>query len=119
MSNMGNPPAGPSTNPPAGSVTPPPATRNPPIPPNPPNPPNPVNAIDLVMLIQNMLQTVIANQPGGPRQPSTFNNINMVKFSALNQFTGKSQDIESFVKTIENHILGSPGTFTVDFQMTT
>ena len=81
MLNMGNPPASPSTNPPTGPVAPPPVTRNPPIP---PNPPAPENAVDLVTLIQNMLQTIIANQPGGPRQPSTFNNINMIKFSDPN-----------------------------------
>src|SRR5260370_37509183 len=102
--------------PPAGPV--PPAIGNPRIPPNPSNPPPPANAIDLLALIQNMLQTVIANQPGGPRQPSTFNNINMIKFSDPNRFTGKSQDVESFVKTIDNCIFGSPGTFTADFQMT-
>ena len=115
MSNMGNPPTGPSTNPPTSSVTPAPAARNPPIL---PNPPASANVIDLVVMIQNMLQTMIANQLGGPSQPSTFNNINMIKFSNLNWFTGRSQDVDSFVKTIDNWILGSPGTFMADFQMT-
>ena len=113
---MSNPPTGPSTNPV------PPIPPNPPVSSNllnnPPNPLNPANPIDLITMIQNMLQTMIVNQPGGPRQPSTFNNINMIKFSDPNQFTRRSQDVDSFIKTIENQILGSPRTFTADFQMT-
>ena len=53
------------------------------------------------------------------RQPMSFNNINMIKFSDPNKFTGKSQDVDSYVKTIESQISSAPGTFASNFQMTT
>ena len=35
-------------------------------------------------------------------QPTSFNNINMIKFSDPNKFTGKSQDVDSYVETSES-----------------
>ena len=43
----------------------------------------------------------------------------MIKFSDPNKFTGKSQDVDLYVKTIESPISSAPGTFASDFQMTT
>ena len=43
----------------------------------------------------------------------------MIKFSDPNKFTGKSQDVNSYVKTIKSRISSAPGTFASDFQMTT
>ena len=60
-----------------------------------------------------LLRTIAQSQ-----QPTAFN-VNMIKFSDPNKFTGKSQDVDSYVKTIESRISSAPGTFASDFQMTT
>ena len=77
--------------------------------------------VNLITMIQNMLQTVLANCPPAlPVPPAPIMPNNMVKFSDLNRFTGRPQDIDSFVRTIEFQILSAQGTglFTADFQMT-
>ena len=76
----------------------------------PPNLPMPADNAKWISLLRMIAQS---------QQPTSFNNINMVKFSNLNKFTGKSQDVDSYVKTIESHISAALGTFTNDFQMTT
>ena len=84
---------------------PPPNNGNPPD--DPPSMPassasNPPTHVELITMIQNMLQTVLANRPPVPPAPPVLilpNN--MVKFSDPNQFTGRPQDVDSFVKTIE------------------
>ena len=50
------------------------------------------------------------------QQPTAFNNVNMIKFSNPNTFTGKSQYVDSYVKTIESHISSIPETFAMIFK---
>jgi len=68
---------------------------------------------------QAQLQTLLMNQAHAPRQPASFNNMNMIKFSDPTWFSGKSKDVDSFVKTIQSRISSSPGTLVTDFQMVT
>ena len=93
---------------PAPYMIPPPENPPPFVPP--PNLPMPADNAEWIGLLRMIAQS---------RQPTSFNNINMIKFSDPNKFTGKSQDVDSYVKTIESHISAAPGTFTNDFQMTT
>src|SRR5258708_21787324 len=86
-------------------------------------PPMPTDPADWIALLQNMvanqaqLQTLLMNQANAPRQLASFNNMNMIKFSDPTQFSGKSKDVDSFVKTIQSQISSSPGTLVTDFQM--
>ena len=88
-------------------------------------PPMPTDPADWIALLQNMaanqaqLQALLMNQANAPWQPASFNNMNMIKFSDPTQFSGKSKDVDSFVKTIQSRISSSPGTLVTDFQMVT
>src|SRR5258708_26200167 len=88
-------------------------------------PPMPTDPANWIALLQNMaanqaqLQTLLMNQANAPWQLASFNNMNMIKFSDPTQFSGKSKDVDSFVKTIQSQISSSPGTLVTDFQMVT
>ncbi len=88
-------------------------------------PPMPTDPADWIVLLQNMaanqaqLQALLMNQANAPRQLASFNNMNMIKFSDPTQFSSKSKDVDSFVKTIQSRISSSPGTLVTDFQMVT
>src|SRR5260221_9068583 len=88
-------------------------------------PPMPMDPANWIALLQNMaanqaqLQALLVNQANAPWQPASFNNMNMIKFSNPTQFSGKSKDVDSFVKTIQSRISSSPGMLVTNFQMVT
>ena len=70
-------------------------------------PPMPTDLAHWMALLQNMaanqaqLQALLVNQANAPRQPASFNNMNMIKFSDPTWFSGKLKDVNSFI--CQNH----------------